>query len=61
MQNDYRLIQNKYGNVYRYVGDVLPPWSDDEKPPDGWHWYTEKVKPGARVEGDYIPSENEND
>ena len=36
MQNDYRLIQNKYGNVYRYVGDVLP---------DGCQWMPRDVGP----------------
>ena len=36
MQNDYRLIQNKYGNVYRYVGDVLP---------DGCQWMPPDVGP----------------
>ena len=34
--DNYRLIQNKYGNVYRYVGDVLP---------DGCQWMPPDVGP----------------
>ena len=33
---DFRLIQNKYGNVYRYVGDVLP---------DGCQWMPPDMGP----------------
>ena len=42
--DDYRLIQNKSGEIYRFTGD---------EPPPGWRWYTEPVRRVVHISGTY--------